>query len=125
MRHKGEKHQNLFAYNATVGGPKGSVMTDFLNNNYRRKIIPSKMYYDREDLYDQNLLVKMQSNELKEENVKLKTKMIFLQNQVREREKLVDELYRTAFITSNGTQANKNLNKDMLMLVKLKRKVQD
>ena len=100
-------------------------MTDFLNNNYRRKIIPSKMYYDREDLYDQNLLVKMQSNELKEENVKLKTKMIFLQNQVREREKLVDELYRTAFITSNGTQANKNLNKDMLMLVKLKRKVQD
>jgi hypothetical protein len=27
-------------------------VNDFFNNNYRRKIIPSNMMYDREDLYD-------------------------------------------------------------------------
>jgi cell division septum initiation protein DivIVA len=42
-------------------------------------------------------------NECKEENTKLKTRLVMLQNQLKGKDKLVDELYKNAFITSAGT----------------------
>jgi hypothetical protein len=44
-----------------------------------------------------------------------------MQNQINMRDKLIDDLYKSAYITSAGTPAGANLNKDVLMLLKLKR----
>lgn len=83
------------------------------------------MVYKKEDLYDQNLVVKIQMNEVKEENVHLRTRYTMMNNQLKEKDKLVDDLYKSAYITASGTQAKNNLNKDVLMLIKLKRQVYD
>lgn len=38
---------------------------------------------------------------------------------------MIDELYKSAYITLNGNQAGMNLNKDALLMINLKREVQD
>lgn len=45
--------------------------------------------------------------------------------QIRGRDKLIDELYKSAYITANGNQAGLNLNKDALLMINLKREVQE
>lgn len=50
------------------------ALYDFLNTNYRKKLIPQNMMYGKEELYDQNLAVKIQINEVKEENTLLRTR---------------------------------------------------
>lgn len=45
--------------------------------------------------------------------------------QIKGRDKLFDDLYKSAFITSQGTIAKNNLNKDVLLIVNLKKKVQE
>ena len=44
---------------------------------------------------------------------------------LRNRDKLFDDLYKSAFITSAGTPAKNNLNKDVLLMITLKREVSD
>ena len=44
-----------------------------------------------------------------------------MQNQLKDRDKLIDDLYKTAFITAAGTPAKANLNKDVLLIINLKR----
>jgi hypothetical protein len=44
---------------------------------------------------------------------------------LRNRDKLFDDLYKSAFITSAGTPAKNNLNKDVLLMINLKREVSD
>ena len=46
-----------------------------MNNNYRRKIIPANMMYEKEDLYDQNLMIKINMNQARDENTMLKTRL--------------------------------------------------
>lgn len=74
-----------------------------MNDDYRKKIIPQNMIYGKEDLYDQNLHVKSQMNDVREENLKLKTKLQIVINQLKDKDKLVEELFQSAFITSAGT----------------------
>ena len=74
-----------------------------MNNNYRKKIIPSNMMYDKEDLYDQNLILKINYNDCKEENMKIKTRLMQIQGQLKGKDKLIDDLYKSAFITAAGT----------------------
>jgi hypothetical protein len=44
-----------------------------------------------------------------------------LLNSLNGKDKLIDELYKNAFITASGTPAKDNLNRDVLMVIKLKR----
>ncbi len=62
-------------------------------------------------------------NDFRDENTRVKTKLAMMQTQLKGKDKLVDDLYKSAFITASGTQAKNNLNKDVLMLIKLKKKV--
>lgn len=48
------------------------------NVKYRRKLIPKEMLSDKEELYDQNLHLKMYKNEVVQENIRLKTKIAIL-----------------------------------------------
>ena len=41
-------------------------MNDFMNSTYRKKLIPNQMIYNKEDLYDQNLILKVNLNDFKE-----------------------------------------------------------
>ena len=48
-----------------------------------------------------------------------------LVQQLRGRDKLIEELYKSAYITANGNQASQNLpGRDPLMLISLQREVQ-
>ncbi|CDW90055.1 UNKNOWN [Stylonychia lemnae] len=98
---------------------------DFMNSTYRKKLIPASMMYKKEDLYDQNIYLKLQLNDYKEDNLKLRTRVAQLLAQIGSRDKLFDDLYKSAFITSQGTFAKNNLNKDALLIINLKRQVQD
>lgn len=66
-------------------------------------------------------MIKIQFNDTKDENTRLKTRIQMLQNHIKGKDKLIDDLYKSAFITAAGTPAKNNLNKDILMLIKLKK----
>lgn len=98
---------------------------DFVNSTYRKKLIPASMMYKKEDLYDQNIFLKLQINDYREDNMKLRTKVAQLISQLKGRDKLFDDLYKSAFITTTGALAKNNLNKDVLLIINLKKQVQD
>ena len=56
------------------------------------KMRPKNIRQERERLYDDVLRNKMTSNLLKDENVKLKTKVHMLEAELSRKEKLVDDL---------------------------------
>lgn len=56
------------------------------------KMRPKNIRQERERLYDDVLRNKMTSNLLKDENLKLKTKVHMLENELSRKEKLVDDL---------------------------------
>ena len=64
-------------------------------------------------------------NDYKDDNTRLRTHMTQLVALIRGRDKLIDELYKSAYITANGSEARHNLNKDSLLLINLQREVQD
>jgi hypothetical protein len=99
------------------------MFNDLLNTNYRKKLIPANMAYKKEDLYEQNITLKMNINDYKDDNVRLRTRLQQLVAQIRGRDKLIEELYKSAYITLNGSEAGKNLNRDHLLLLNLKREV--
>ena len=74
-----------------------------MNSSYRKKLIPHNMMYKKEDLYDQNIFLKLQINDYRDDNVKLRTRISQLINQLKGRDKLLDDLYQSAFITTQGT----------------------
>ena len=81
---------------------------------------PTNMQYKKEDLYDNNIQLKADLNYTKEDNIRLKTRMQQLVQQLRGRDKLIDELYKSAYITSNGNPASSNLlTRDPLLLISL------
>jgi hypothetical protein len=53
---------------------------------------PKNIRHERERLYDDVLRNKMTSNLLKDENVKLKTKVHMLEAELNKKEKLIDDL---------------------------------
>ena len=53
---------------------------------------PLKVIQERERLYDDAMKQKITANFFKEENVKLKTKVHILENEVGKKERLIDEL---------------------------------
>ncbi len=68
-------------------------MNDFMNGSYRKKLIPTNMMYKKEDLYDQNIFLKLQVNDFKEDNIRLRTRISQLINTLKGRDKLFDDLY--------------------------------
>lgn len=46
-------------------------------------------------------------------------------SQLKGRDKLFDDLYKSAFITANGAPAKNNINKDVHLIINLKKQVQD
>jgi hypothetical protein len=53
---------------------------------------PRVIHQEREKLYDDALKQKMTANYLKEDNLKLKTKIHILEGELSKKEKLVDDL---------------------------------
>ena len=51
----------------------------------------------REDLYEQNMHTKVQINSLRNENRKINTKLQVLENQLAQKDKLFEDMYRAAF----------------------------
>ena len=51
----------------------------------------------REDLYEQNMQTKMHINTLKNENRKINTKLHVLENQLAQKDKLFEDMYKAAF----------------------------
>ena len=104
--------------------PQPVNINDLLNTQYRKKLIPTNIGYQKEELYDQNLALKVNINDYKDDNMRLRTRMKQLVGQLRGRDRLIDELYKSAYITANGNKARHNLNKDALILISLKREVE-
>jgi len=59
--------------------------------------IPTVTLQSREDLYEQNMQTKMKINSLQNENRKINTKMMVLENQLQQKDKLFEDMYKAAF----------------------------
>lgn len=59
--------------------------------------IPQVTLQSREDLYEQNMHTKMQINNLRNENRKINTKLVVLENQLAQKDKLFEDMYKAAF----------------------------
>lgn len=56
--------------------PKPVALTDLLNTNYRKRLIPSNYGgKQKEELYDQNIALKLNINDYKDDNMRLRTRM--------------------------------------------------
>ena len=63
--------------------------------------------YNKTDLYDQNLVSKIVKNDIEEENVRLRTRVQMMQGQLKGKDKLIDDLYKDAYISSaSGNPSN-------------------
>ena len=98
---------------------KPNQLAEMLQSNYRKKLIPANIQYKREDLYDQNLALKLNINGTKDDNTRLKTRLNQMSMQLKGRDKLIEELYKSAYITAKGNEARQNLNKDALLIINL------
>jgi len=56
------------------------------------KLRPNKVNQERERLYDDVMKQRMTTNVLREENVKLKTRLLFVENEVAKKDKIIDDL---------------------------------
>jgi hypothetical protein len=63
-------------------------------------------------------------NDAREDITRMRTMLMQLQAQLKGRDKLIEELYKSAYITANGNEARHNLNKDALLIINLQREVQ-
>jgi hypothetical protein len=63
----------------------------------KSKLVPTMTLQSREDLYEQNMHTKMQINSLRNENRKIGTKLLVLENQLVQKDKLFEDMYKAAF----------------------------
>lgn len=68
--------------------------------------IPQMTLQSREDLYEQNMHTKVQINSLRNENRKINTKLQVLENQLAQKDKLFEDMYRAAFSQAKPTPGN-------------------
>ena len=59
--------------------------------------IPSLTTFSKEELYEDNMKTKQESNALRDENKKNATKIVFLEQQLLTKDRLFEEMYRAAF----------------------------
>lgn len=78
---------------------KGTIVNGFIPNKNPSsldlevsRMRPKNIKQERERLYDDAMRQKMVSNMLKDENVKLKTKIHILESEINKKERLVDDL---------------------------------
>ena len=48
---------------------------DLMKQNNRKRLIPANIAYKKEDLYDQNIELKHNINDYKDDNIRLRTRM--------------------------------------------------
>ena len=81
--------------------PYNSVMSSGLPNSISHSTRPTKAKAaggrlqgkEKEQLYDETIKMKMLNNQLKEEHVKLKTKVKILENELGRKEKTIEDLF--------------------------------
>lgn len=56
------------------------------------KLRPNRVNQERERLYDDVLKQRMTTNVYKEENTRLKTRLLFIENDIAKKDRLIDEL---------------------------------
>jgi Ca2+-dependent lipid-binding protein len=92
---------------------------------------PRNIKQERERLYDDALRQKMISNLLKDENVKLKTKVHILESEITRKEKLVDDLLLQADTNAYGVnianvqQSGPKLKLESHLTTNLKKKIRE
>ena len=62
----------------------------------------------KEQLYDETIKMKMLNNSLREDHVKLKTKIKILENELSRKEKTIEELFSHNQLIQNNQKGNNN-----------------
>lgn len=91
------------------------------------KLRPNRVNQERERLYDDVLKQRMTTNVYKEENTRLKTRLLFIENDIAKKDRLIDELM-AAQEASFGTRpklAVRAAKNETHLVINLKRKIRD
>ena len=63
---------------------------------------------EKEQLYDETIKMKMLNNSLREDHVKLKTKIKIVENELSRKEKTIEELFSHNQLIQNNQKGNNN-----------------
>lgn len=75
------------------------------------KIKPTKASMkEKETLYEEQIRLKIQSNVYKDENVKLKTKIKMLENEIVKKEKQIEDIFSSNYSQQFHKPSNSNAN---------------
>jgi hypothetical protein len=116
------RNQGQFGIKKSFGAKNPSTL-ELEQNRMRPRIINQ----EREKLYDENQKNKKTANFLKEENMKLKTRIHFMENEMAKNEKLVSELMQQESYSGPGggkIGVNK-LKMESHLTLNLKRKIKE
>lgn len=75
-----------------------------------QRIKPQKVRAEKEQLYEDALRLKMQTNTYKDENLKLKTRLKIVERELIQKEEMVSELFNQKDISTIGS-LGKKINK--------------
>ena len=80
------------AYNSVISSALPATITH--SNRPTKSKAPNRLLArEKEQLYDEAIKMKMLNNQIKEDNVKLKTKVKILENELSRKEKTIEDLF--------------------------------
>ena len=108
---------------------KVKIMKPDLTTNDFARVMPKKIYQDKERLYSEGLQLKQAVNELMEDNVKLKTRISILEKEKDKMNRYIESISENA----NKAQSRinvysgsiKNSDKENMMVRNLKKMIRD
>ena len=89
------------------------------------RLRPRIIHQEREKLFDDAMKQKMQANYLKDENMKLKTKIQQLDSELTKKERLVDELLQQESFQGQAPQKMNKMKLEGHLSINLKRKIRE
>ena len=87
-----QKKQGFGAVQASLGGPPLSAKAASHIDLEVNKLRPRVIQQERERLYDDVMRQRMTTNQLKDENIRLKTKLHMVEVTLQRKDKLIDDL---------------------------------
>ena len=106
---------------------QNSRMPTEISNIDIKKMKPKRINQEKEKLYEQALKFKIQMNSYKEENIKLRTRVKFLEKDQIDKEGIIEELFNNKEINTIGRigSAINRKKSDSYLTTALKRQIKD
>jgi hypothetical protein len=123
---RGGRNNNEYMVGNTLTAQNSKMATEYSKIDIKR-MKPKRITQEKEKLYEQTLKFKIQMNSFKDENIKLRTRLKFLEKEQYQKEGIIEDLANNNEITTIGrlgSVGNKKKSESYLATA-LKRQIKD